>query len=458
MPDAPDALNVPGKFVTGSTLRHVLGMTAAGTVGLVAVFLVDVVNLLYISMLGQQEMAAAVGYAGTLLFFILSLSIGLSIAAGAITAQALGRGERVHAQQLAGASLVLMAAIMGIAALVAFPFLPDLLQLLGATGSTAELALRFSRIVLPSAPLMGLGVCLSALLRSVGDARRAMLVTLGAGVATALLDPLLMFGFGWGLDGAAIATFLARLVMVGIGLYGVVHIHRLYVWPSTSVLRQTLRPFLAIGIPSVLTQVATPVGNAFVTESISAFGDNAVAGWAVVGRIIPVAFAALFALSGSVGPILGQNLGAGRHDRLRSTMRDSLKVVVAYVLCVWLLLALGSGSIAEVFHAEGEARELIVFFCVFVAGSYVFNGAVFVANAAFNNLGFVLYSTVLNWGRATLGVVPFIWLGGHYFGARGVLGGYGLGVVLFGVASVVLCFRVLDRLEREDRRCPMQRP
>ena len=96
---------------------------------------------------------------------------------------------------------------------------------------------------------------------------------------------------------------------------------------------------------------------------------------------------------------------------------------------------------------------------MFVAGSYIFNGALFVANAAFNNLGFVLYSTALNWGRATMGVVPFIWLGGHYFGARGVLGGYGLGVVMFGVAGVVMCFRVLKELElRESNPTHSDRP
>ena len=68
------------RFVTGSTLRHVLVMTATSSVGLMAVFFVDVLNLLYISMLGHQELAAAIGYSGTLMFFLTSVAIGLTIA------------------------------------------------------------------------------------------------------------------------------------------------------------------------------------------------------------------------------------------------------------------------------------------------------------------------------------------------------------------------------------------
>ena len=445
---APVTTPTAGKFVTGSTLTHVLNMTAAGSVGLIAIFAVDLLNLFYISLLGQKELAAAVGYAGTLLFFVLSIGIGLAIAVGALTSRALGRGDRDHAQKLAGASLVLMVSSMAVAAALAYPFLDTLLGVLGATGVTADMALRFTRIVMPSAPLLGAGMCMGALLRSLGDGKRSMYVTLGAGAATALLDPLLIFGFGWGLDGAAVATVLARFVMVGIGLNGLLRVHKLFAWPDSATLRSTFKPFFAIGLPSVLTQIATPVGNSFVTAAIAPYGDDAVGGWAVVGRIIPVAFAALFALSASVGPIIGQNLGANRFDRLQSTMRDSLKMVVLYVLAVWLLMAVCSTLIANVFGAVGQGREVIVFFCVFVAGSYVFNGAVFVANAAFNNLGYVLYSTALNWGRATLGVVPFIWLGGHYYGVRGVLAGYGLGVALFGVVGVWGCFKVLGQMEQ----------
>jgi Na+-driven multidrug efflux pump len=75
-------------------MRHVVVMTATGSIGLVAVFIVDALNLFYISLLGQQELAAAIGYAGTLLFFSTSIAIGLSIAATALTARALG-GETV---------------------------------------------------------------------------------------------------------------------------------------------------------------------------------------------------------------------------------------------------------------------------------------------------------------------------------------------------------------------------
>ena len=181
------------KFVTGSILRHVLTMTAASSVGLAAMFAVDIVSLFYISMLGQPALTAAIGYAGTLLFFVSSLSIGLSIACSALTSRALGAGERAQSRSLAGSSVVLMLACMFTVAVVLWPLLGDCLTLLGAQGDTHALALRYARQVLPTAPLIGMGMCCSALLRSVGDARGAMALTLFSGAASAVLDPLCIF-------------------------------------------------------------------------------------------------------------------------------------------------------------------------------------------------------------------------------------------------------------------------
>ena len=221
---------IPAKFTQGSILRHVLTMSAAGCAGLVAVFFVDVLNLFYISQLGHKELAAAVGYAGTILFFLASLSIGLSIAASALTSRALGRGDWQQAKLLAGTALVFTLVLMSLTAILAYPFLAYFLSLLGAKGETAQLALRFTHMVLPSVPLIGIGMCVSALIRAKGDAKNAMLITLMAGFTTAVLDPLFIFGFGWGLDGAAYSTILARIVMVSVGLTFLIKVFSVHIY------------------------------------------------------------------------------------------------------------------------------------------------------------------------------------------------------------------------------------
>ena len=437
----------PARLVTGSTLGHVLTMTFTSAFGLVSVFAVEALSLFYVGLLHKPELTAAMGYSGTLLFFATSVSIGLSIAGTALTARALGRGDPQQAREIAGAALAIMLVVMVSFACIVYPLLGTMAYWLGARGPTAEITVTLMRIVLPSWPLLGLGMCLSGLLRAIGDARRSMFVTLGSAAATVVFDPLLIFALDLGVNGAALSTILARCVMVAVGLYGLWHVHGMLARPRMAFVLRELRPFLSIGLPAVLTQIATPVGNTYVTATMAAFGDEAVAGWAVVQRVIPVAFGVLFAMSGAVGPIIGQNYGARRFDRVMSTLRDSLKVTLVYVLLVWLLLALFGGAIADLFRAKQQAHELIVFFCTFVAGSFLFNGALFVANAAFNNLGYAFYSTALNWGRSTLGVIPFVWLGAHWHGAKGAMAGYGLGVVLFGVAALLLSFRVVERLQ-----------
>jgi Na+-driven multidrug efflux pump len=285
---------------------------------------------------------------------------------------------------------------------------------------------------------------MSGLLRATGDAKRAMYVTLIGGAATAVLDPVLIFGFDLGIHGAAISSVLSRFALIATGFVFLHRKHDLLAFPSFNVVAGTIRPYLSIAVPAIMTQLATPVGNAYVTLQIADYGDSAVAGWAVIGRIIPVAFGAMFAMSGAVGPILGQNFGARHFDRLRSTMRDSFLLMTIYVLIVSVLLALGRNGIAFIFGATGDAGELVSFFCLFISFTFLFNGLLFVSNAAFNNLGFALYSTAFNWGRSVVGVVPLVWLGARYYGAEGALAGYGLSAVIFGLAAAFACLRVVD--------------
>jgi Na+-driven multidrug efflux pump len=272
-----------------------------------------------------------------------------------------------------------------------------------------------------------------------------MTVTLVAAFVTAALDPVLIFGLGLGLDGAAIAAVVSRLVMAGMGLHGVLVTHRMLGRFERAAFAGDVRALGSVAGPAVLTNLATPVGAAFVTHSIAQFGPSAVAGAATIDRVSPVAFGLIYSLSGAVGPILAQNLGAGQFRRVREGLRDSLLFMVIAVAVAWAVLASGQGLLIRAFSADGVAAELISLFCTWLAASFFFSGGLFVANASFNNLGHPLLSTGFNWGRATLGTIPFAWWGSHY-GASGVLIGQAVGSSIFGLLAVVVAFRLASKL------------
>ena len=435
------------RFVTGSLLRHIGVMAGTGAIGLVAIFAVDLVNLLYISMLGEQAIAAAVGFAGVVGFFHLSVFIGMLIGIAAVVSRAIGAQRMAEARGLATSSLVISAALALTMSALTWVFLAPILRLLGAEGRVLELAHGFLSITLPSTVLLGLGMACSALLRSVGDARRAMMVTLVPAIVTAVLDPLFIFYFGLGLDGAAIVLVLARVVMTGVGLYGAWRVQKLLAPLQTSRLRTDARTLFTVAGPAVLTNLATPVGAAFVTHSVAQFGASAVAGQATIERLVPVAFGLIYSLSGAVGPVLAQNLGARQFDRVREGLRASLGFMVGAVALAWLLLAVLQGPLIQVFSLEGVAADMVHAFCSWIAASFFFMGALFVANAAFNNLGHPLWSTAFNWGRATLGTIPFAWWGAQY-GPVQVLAGQAVGAVLFGSLAMWTAFRLTARLGR----------
>ncbi len=435
----------PPRFVTGSPMRHVVVMAGTGAIGLVAVFLVDLINLFYISQLGEQAIAAAVGFAGVVGFFHTSICIGLMIGITATVSRRIGAGDTAQARRLATHSLLLMAVIAAVLALATVAFLGPLLWALGARGEVAVLAQRYLTVTMPSVPMLAVGMASSALLRSVGAARRATVVTLAAAAATALLDPLFIFYFGMGLDGAAVVSVISRSVLLAIGLHGVWRVHRLLAPMERSHFWTDARALSAVAGPAVMTNLATPVGAAFVTHSVAQFGASAVAGQATVDRLTPVAFGLIYALSGAVGPILAQNLGAQRFDRVQQTLRASLGFMVAAVAVAWLLLALLQGPLIRAFSLDGDAALLLQAFCSWLAASFFFAGALFVANAAFNNLGRPLWSTGFNWARATLGTIPLAWWGASY-GPVGVLAGQALGTAVFGVLAMGMAFRLTANL------------
>ncbi|MDR9827955.1 MATE family efflux transporter [Vibrio sp. FNV 38] len=426
------------KFTQGSTMRHILVMSGAGSIGLMALFVVDLVDMLFISMLGQDELAAAVGFAGTLVFFSTSISIGTSIAMGALVSKALGAKQRLQAQRVGVSTLMTALLISCCVSILIYLFIPELLSSIGAKGYAAERAEAYLRILIPSGPIVAIAMASGAGLRAAGDAKRSMWATLWGGIVNAILDPIFIFGFDMNVEGAAWASVIARFTVLYFSLIPLIRVHDLVAPPSLVHWMRHSKVILAIAVPAIITNTATPIGNAIVTSAIAHFGEDYVAGFAVIGRLTPVCFAVIFALSGAVGPIIGQNYGADRFDRVEETLKNSLVVTTLYTLAVCLLLYFLQDYVVLMFSLKGDAAEIVTAFCTYVALSFVFNGTLFVANTSFNNLGKPFYSTALNLGKATLGTIPFVYFGAEMMGPLGVMYGQAIGTMVFGLIALLV--------------------
>jgi putative MATE family efflux protein len=429
-------------------------MTGASAVGLVAMFTVDMVDMYFLTLLGEQELAAAVGFAGTLLFFLVAVSIGLQIAMGALVA----RAEGAHLRDLAGryctSTLLFAGLVSALLSLGAWLYLEELLHFLGAREQTLDYAVSYARILLPNTPVLAIGMSAAAAARAVGDARRSMWATLAGSLVNAGLDPLFIFTFGWGLEGAAYASVAARIVVLLVAWHAISSVHDLPRRVSAAEFLTNLRHIMGIALPAMLTNLATPIGGSFVLRSMAQFGDAAVAGAAITGRITPVAFAAIFALSSAVGPIIGQNAGAGLYRRVRGTLRDAILFNTVYVLVIWGVLALAGQWLVSVFSASEQAADLILFYTAFLAPAFLFNGMLFVSNASFNNLHRPRWATAFNFSKVLLGTIPCVWLGAQWYGARGVMAGEAVSAVLFGIVALFAVTRLVNHLEREHELVP----
>ena len=441
-------------------MQHVMVMTSTASIGIMTLFVVDLVDMYFLSLLGEQALAAAIGYAGTILFFTTAFCIGIAIATGALVSKSLGQQDEDRAKRFASSSLTFGVFLSIIISIGVWINIPLFLDWLGATGQAKILAAQYLRIIIPSMPLLCIAMSGGGILRAAGDAKRAMYSTVAGGLVNAVLDPILIFGLSMGIEGAAWASVMARVTVMVVAIKGAYQVHHLIGGISISDFFSSLPDIFKIAVPAVLTNVATPIGNAYVISTMAKYGDGIVAGMSIVGRITPVAFGVIFALSGAVGPIIGQNFGAKNLQRVRSTLNDAMIFCTVVVTCISIILYFIQGLIISGFGASGEAASIISLFCTFIAFSFLFNGFLFIANAAFNNLGYAHYSTIFNFAKATLGTIPFVYVGALLAEGSGVLIGQAIGTVITGVLAIVLCFRLLRRCDQpgEVQAGPKKKP
>ena len=447
-----------GRFTTGSTMRHVVVMTTTASVGFMFLFLVDFLTLFYISLLRDVRLVAAVGLASFVQHVVSAVAIGLAVAATALVSRALGARNRALARSRTTSCLTVSFVTLTVIAGAVFVFRREALGLLIEAGPVTEVASRYLAWILPSLPLLGIGISSAAILRAEGDARRALIVTMVAGGVAFVFDPLVILGLGLGVDGAAWVVILARLVTALVGLHFLIAVHGLAAPLRVAGVSRDLPAIFAVGGPAVLAQLSTPSGFLLLTAWVGRFGESAVAGWSVVTRLVVLGFSGIIALSVAVGGIFGQNYGARKLERVEATFRDSVIFGVLYALAAWAVLWIGADAVVWAFGMSGEGARIVRAFCRIGAGGFVLAAGAYVATAAFNNMGRPLWATLLNWSRAGLAIPAMLLLAvgtleGRVIlfalGGPGVVYAQALGSSLAGVIGAGVGWRFVKAVARE---------
>ncbi|MEE4620822.1 MATE family efflux transporter [Pseudomonas alliivorans] len=424
-------------FTEGPVSRHVMVTASTSALSLFAVFLVDILTLVYVSMLHDPVLLAAVGIAKVMMFINMSLASGFIIAATAVLSARIGHRVTKSVARLCASLMLMIIVVAGVAAVLQLVLMVPITHWLGAESTVYEAARGFIRLALPATVLQAVMQMAAQMLRTAGDNRRALGVVLSGAATLAVADPFFIFGLGLGLEGAGLAFALSGCVSACLGVYWVRRRIGLTFSRNLKRLRNHAGRTFKLALPAMAANLATPVGLAYLVASLSAFGTSALAAMSVMDRVLQFSYCAFFALPGALAPILGQNIGAQRDDRVRSAIVFTRRLVVGYGLAVWLALLVFSGTIADIYQLEGEVRAVFLNYCRLGGGLWVIIGLDFVAIAVFMTMNRSWLLAVFAWLRATLGTVPFVYVGAHWFGGSGAVPGMFAGNAVIASISIV---------------------
>ncbi|WP_259782669.1 MATE family efflux transporter [Aestuariispira ectoiniformans] len=433
-------------FISGSPIQHILGMAWTSMLALLAVLLVDVIDLFWLGLLGDVQIVAALGYAWPVMFLAVSITLGLSAAMTALVSRTEGAGDRDRARQYALHILLYGIGLSSLMTASLWFASPVIMTLIGATGPAQALAVKYLQVVLLGLPIMCVSMSSGALLRAVGAKKRAMAAKMAGALLNAVLDPIMIFGFDYGLEGAAWATFLSRIAILAVAFHGAFFVHRMIGGFDWRRFLGDFRQTLTVMLPVSFAKAGPPLGSAFVIATMAHFGDSAVAASTIIERIVPFAYVGLSALPQAIGPIIGQNFGAKLFDRVSEIWRKAILLVVLYAAIVALTLSLGQGVLIGMLRIDGETAALLSQFCTWVAPCYIFMGLQNVAHASLNVTGRAPLATAFDLGKELLGVIPLVYLGASLVGAPGVLMGQAAGMVIFGLIAGIVAYGRIGRI------------
>ena len=388
-------------------------MSAFMAVSMVAQTLYLLADLFWVGHLGKEAIAA-VGLAGNLTMIVLALTHMLGVGTTTLISHAAGQKDQPRAELVFNQSFVMSILVALALGLLGFLLMNPYCNSLSADAVTATLAKRYLLWFIPALLLQFPLVALGSALRATGIIKPTVGLQVLSVALNIVLAPLLIFGIGpWpklGVTGAALASFISILIAdVLIVIYFEKKYHYLrFRFPLFRPQPKIWSKMLHIGVPAGTEFVLLFVYIMIVYGIIRGFGPAAQAGFGVGARVMQALFLPVVALSFAVAPVVGQNFGGRRADRIRQSVYSAIGIATAMMLVLALIAHFAPGPLIHAFSNDPHVIDFGSDYLRIVSLNFVAAGIVFTTSSIFQGIGNTWPPLFSSMTRLFLFVLPAI--------------------------------------------------
>ncbi|RHR74732.1 MATE family efflux transporter [Odoribacter sp. AF15-53] len=404
-----------GKLLMQYAIPAIIAMTASS--------LYNMVDSIFIGH-GVGPLAIA-GLAITFPLMNLAAAFGSLVGVGASTLVAikLGQKDKESAIHILG-NVVMLNGIIGLVFMtLALMFLDPILLFFGASADTLPYAREYMQVILGGNLVTHIYMGLNEVLRASGYPRKAMTATLMAVIVNCVLDALFIFGFGWGIRGAALATIAAQVIALGWVLYhfldkrSFLHFER----GIFGLKRHLVGGMLAIGLSPFLMNLCACFVVILINRSLKMHGgDLAIGAYGIVNRVVFLFLMIVMGFNQGMQPIAGYNFGARQFDRLVQVLKYTIFCGVTVTTIGFLVGQLFPRSIVYLFATDAELVRVAVEGLRIVLMFFPVVGFQMVTSSFFQSIGMAKKAIFLSLTRQLLFLIPSLLVLPHYFGTQGV--------------------------------------
>jgi len=332
------------------------------------------------------------------MFVLTTLAFGITMAASILVSQAYGAKDWGRLRRVVQNGTVLTVCIATLCLVVALVSIRIILLAMNTPPNVLPTALDYMRIFLWTLPPVFLIFLFSSMLRGIGDSRTPLIFQSVGLLLTAILDPLLMFGWlGFprlGLNGTAVATVFSNVCCV-LMLIVYLHVKKSVVAPNWRQLKADMEMtwlMVRIGVPSMLQNGMISLAVTVITSLVNTFGEKATAAFGAAMRIDSFAFLPALTMGMAVAILSGQNIGAAKFDRVKQSFRWGLIISGSATLAMGIYMAVDARHLMQVLSSDPQVIVLGVGYLKIVPLSYVLLAALFTSNGVINGAGHTLFT------------------------------------------------------------------